>query len=430
MSNYTSSSSSRPPWYGYASSIKTVNIGSGVTTIGDYAFNNHSALTFVTIPSSVTGIGNSAFSKCSKLASITIPDGVTSIGNNAFYSCIALTSVTIPASIGSSAFYGCSRLTSVTILDSVTSIGNNAFKGCFRLSEITFLGSQPTLAYGSFTLSTSSGNPATATVYTTGWGSDSVFTTGIRGSYTTFIYKTGGSCGTDANWEFNPDTGTLRIYGTGAMSNYTGLSSSRPPWYGYASSIKTVNIGSGVTTIGDYTCYYCSALTSITIPDSVTSIGSDAFNNCLKLTSITIPDGVTSIGSLVFYNCSSLRTVYFEGAQPNLGINSFYTMGLVTVYSSGWASSSVFTQLVVGTNHVLECAVIEQSGGGTVNVNVDGSWVDSVAYGNINGVWTELEAYVNVNGSWVTLSGGEETVRITETIYYEYQGGGSGGSDD
>ncbi|MGM9899063.1 MAG: leucine-rich repeat protein, partial [Bacilli bacterium] len=48
-------------------------------------------------------------------------------------------------------------------------------------------------------------------------------------------------------------------------------------------------MGSGV--FGD-----CSSLTSIIIPEGVTSIGYWAFGCCSSLTSITIPEGVTSIG--------------------------------------------------------------------------------------------------------------------------------------
>jgi hypothetical protein len=93
----------------------------------------------ITIPSGVTSIGDGAFENCSGLTSVTIPNSVTSIGDSAFYYCSGLTSVTIPnsvTSIGSSAFSGCSGLTSVTIGNSVTSIGDSAFYGCCGLTSV------------------------------------------------------------------------------------------------------------------------------------------------------------------------------------------------------------------------------------------------------------------------------------------------------
>lgn len=57
-----------------------------------------------------------------------------------------------------------------------------------------------------------------------------------------------------------------------------------------------VEIGSAVTSIGDWAFYDCDDLMSVTIPDRVTSIGQSAFCYCTSLTSIIIPDSVTSIG--------------------------------------------------------------------------------------------------------------------------------------
>ena len=95
----------------------------------------------VTIPDDVTSIGESAFADCTALKSVTIPDGVTSISDYAFYGCTALTSVTIPdgvTSIGYRAFYGCSVLTSVKIGNGVTEIIKSAFEDCSALTSVTF----------------------------------------------------------------------------------------------------------------------------------------------------------------------------------------------------------------------------------------------------------------------------------------------------
>ena len=68
--------------------ITNLIIPEGMTSIGDFAFQNCTGLTSITIPNSVTDIGHNAFEGCRSLTSITIPNSVTSIGNYAFYKCI------------------------------------------------------------------------------------------------------------------------------------------------------------------------------------------------------------------------------------------------------------------------------------------------------------------------------------------------------
>ena len=124
----------------YANCVQAVRFGTGVTSIGNYAFNTCYSLASVTIPGGVTSIGGTAFQYCSRLASITIPSDVTSIGSSVFCSCSSLASITIPSgvtSIGSSAFSSCSSLASITIPSGVTSIVGSAFSSCPSLASIT-----------------------------------------------------------------------------------------------------------------------------------------------------------------------------------------------------------------------------------------------------------------------------------------------------
>ena len=82
--------------------------------------NDLKSLTTLEIPSGVTKIGAYAFEGCTSLASVTIGDGVTSIGESAFLNCKSLASVTIPGS--------------------VTSIGDYAFSWCNNLAEVKYGG--------------------------------------------------------------------------------------------------------------------------------------------------------------------------------------------------------------------------------------------------------------------------------------------------
>ncbi len=101
-------SDSTEAWRRYRDYIKAVEIGSGVTSIGAFAFAYcYGIMTSVTIPESVTSIGASAFDGCFSLTSVTIPENITSIGTYAFYYCKSLKEIRFlgaPPTIGDNAF--------------------------------------------------------------------------------------------------------------------------------------------------------------------------------------------------------------------------------------------------------------------------------------------------------------------------------------
>ena len=120
----------------------SLTIGSGVTTIGTFAFAAWSAATTLTIPNSVTTISDYAFNQWSAMTTLNLGTGLTTIGPSAFQGCSTLTSITIPNSvttIGLQAFYSCSAATFIQIGSAVTSIGGSAFYNAIACNEMRCL---------------------------------------------------------------------------------------------------------------------------------------------------------------------------------------------------------------------------------------------------------------------------------------------------
>jgi hypothetical protein len=140
------------PWKSYADEIKTVIIGSSVTSIGNSAFANCSSMTSVTIPDTVTQIGVSAFYSCTSLREVTMPDSVKTIGASAFAGCSSLKTMKLSSSLTSIPMWALSScgFTSITLPDSITEIGDFAFNGCKNLTSITIPDSVKTIGYAAF----------------------------------------------------------------------------------------------------------------------------------------------------------------------------------------------------------------------------------------------------------------------------------------
>ena len=150
MYNYPDSTA---PWKAYAGSITSVVVESGVTSIGERAFQSCGAVKSISLPDSVTSIGKCAFSVCIKLESINIPTGLKSISASMFANCESLKSIRIPngvTSIGNCAFSGCIKLKSLILPPSVTSIDPMAFMVCSELQSICIPAGVTKTGYGLF----------------------------------------------------------------------------------------------------------------------------------------------------------------------------------------------------------------------------------------------------------------------------------------
>ncbi|MCH5304261.1 MAG: leucine-rich repeat protein [Ruminococcus sp.] len=119
-----------------------------VSEIDGYAFYHDdgeewpegSRLEDIVIPSGVSRIGDRAFEYCGKLKSVTLPGTLRSLGKGAFYDCRSLKKVTINEGLDTIpmfAFELCTSLESVNHLDGVSSIENYAFFHCPKLKSLS-----------------------------------------------------------------------------------------------------------------------------------------------------------------------------------------------------------------------------------------------------------------------------------------------------
>ena len=296
----------KAPWYQdiYDSGIRCLIIGSGIKTIGSYAFADCTDLAEIIVPDGVISIGDGAFQQNSGAKRVVLPPSTVYIGHGALRDCSALTSVSLPDSMSNRLFLdmfeGCTNLKSVDIPDGITDIYEGDLASCPNWTDI----------------------------YYDNWGRVwNRVVSNVRDSipdrmnvhFKDNIYDSG-SCGENVTWTLTAD-GTLTISGTGAMTDYTY--DSRSPWYSCRTYIKRVVMQQGVTSIGDHAFWDCSGLTSVTIPDGVTSIGDSAFSGCAALTSVTIPEGVTSIGDYAFAYCVSLTSVTIPDGVTSIGDSAF-----------------------------------------------------------------------------------------------------------
>ena len=243
--------------------LETVKIERG--EIGISAFNSCPNLTTVELGNGVTSVGDNAFSKCTALTSVNIGDGVTSIGKNAFNGCTALTNANIGSgAIGESAFNGCTSLANVTLGNGVTSIGKSAFLKCTKLPSIT-------IGNGVISIGASAFNGCTA------------LTNANIGS---------GAIGESA---FNGCTSLTNV----TLGN--GVTSIGRNAFLKCTELTSMDIGSSVKTIESYAFSGCSSLSEVKI--SAAQIGNQAFRSANALKKVTLGGGVEAIPEGAFSRC-------------------------------------------------------------------------------------------------------------------------------
>ena len=366
---------------------QTTVIPESVTCIAESAFYGCIGLTSITIPYSVNSIESDAFNGCTGLASVTINcsnvgswfsglssiknvtlgENVTNVKSGSFNGCTGLASVTINCSNVDSWFSGLSSIKNVTLGENVTSIGDSAFKSCKGLTTLS-IGSGVT-TIGNYTFANCSqlkevfchaiNVPNTKkTFYNSSIASAILHvptvsvhlyksTSPWRGFAT--VIPIGDIIFADAivkalclaNWDTNNDgelndTEAARVTSLGdvfrgkanitsfkELQYFIGLSCIDNYAFQKCTSLSSVVIPYGVTSIGYNVFDGCISLSSVAIPNGVTSIGNYTFRDCCSLTFVTIPESVTDIGYCAFSGCSGLSSVTIPNGVTNIGGYTF-----------------------------------------------------------------------------------------------------------
>ena len=165
MPNYShpDQTSNQAPWKSVRSSIRSLYVSEGVTSIGSYAFYG-SGLESVSFGSASLTLGNYCFAGCDSLKNIDFGSGTVSPGESVFSDCNALTSVTIPGTVvmngqysgagsGYQLFFSCDSLETATV--ECGYIGPFVFEGCYQMKQATF--TNPDVRF--YFVDTGSGHP-------------------------------------------------------------------------------------------------------------------------------------------------------------------------------------------------------------------------------------------------------------------------------
>ncbi len=368
----------KPDWAPYAQYVRSLEIGDGVTSIGNYAFADLKWLNFAIIGEDVESIGKGAFEGCYSLMSAYVGGSVDEIGENAFRHCYRLKEVASSCDLtlkaGSSdhgmlCYYALAveedsqsyleddngfvfvenkdgwylvgytqymTENEVVLPDDADgenySIASYAFMGNETIQVLDLGGAKEVLSYAF------SGDLALKSV--TIPSGVVVQKYAFRGNRTVEEIKCSSKDLMNNAFEECLNLRTASVSGdvpTGLFRkceklHTVTLSSTKvihsAAFYG-CTALQTVKFPSSLTTIGDY-AFYMTALPAVVIPDKVTTIGSKAFDSCGNLSSVTIGAGVTSIGVDAFdhnnglYEVINLSALTVEAGQETHGKVAFY----------------------------------------------------------------------------------------------------------
>ncbi len=311
----------------YGKVFSSIHIPSSVKKISKYALAGVHGMNEVRIDAKKIDIGREAFAGCSwgiadgKPGKLVINASTVNIAKRAFYGCYLLQDISIKATkslkIRDEAFEDCYNLFKVTLPEKTRYLGDRAFYDCGMDRKLTITIPSGVRHIGEAlvnraALKVAPGNEAYREENGLLMSADgkTVVRVMLRKQKEIVV----------------PDGVTTILAGAFAKSKAESLVipdsvTSIPDEMIYEdSSLRTVKLGSGITSIGRYA--FCGTdLRSVSIPASVKTIGQGAFCYLKRLKKVTLRRGLEEIGDKAFLGCYKLRGLVIPNTVKRVGAN-------------------------------------------------------------------------------------------------------------
>ena len=333
--------------------LREVVMPSTIEIIGSKAFEGCDNLYSIFMPTGVKEIWSHAFSY-SGLREVIIPDTVTKLGESAFLVCRHLHSTLVPGSIKTIpefCFGGCRSLSQITICEGVESIEDAAFSGCPSLKKLFLpegmkrFGKVDTLEYF---LGNDLYVPSTIDdLYVPSTLEEIVpFNIGLGSGYVNlhvpfdmktiaekYIENTKKNLEEHGYYFDEPNEifeyaviDNLILEVLDKSKNTLTVKGLLNP---YASSdivIPSFTLFKGkycrIVRIGTNAFYNITSLNSVKISDGISSIGAHTFSYCSSLKKVEFPASLTEIEGELFYDCNNLESIFVDFDNPKfLSVN-------------------------------------------------------------------------------------------------------------
>ncbi|MBR3525185.1 MAG: leucine-rich repeat protein [Lachnospiraceae bacterium] len=339
-----------------------ITLSDRVEAIPDSFAYNCKNLKSVSWPAKLSSIGNYAFGKDAKLesADLSSATALTGIGDFAFDNCSALPAVILPTEkslkIGQNAFSSCSMSGTLVIPKNVTNIESNAFRKSGQAEVVFEAGTGSILMENSVFQECASLKKITL----------SSRTTELPGSFASYC----------ENLENVIWTAELSSIGDSAFAHDPKLKSSdlssvsalreikKEAFYGCSELPLVVFPAENTLVIGSKAFMYCNMSDGedtgeLFIPVNVSELGGSAFQSCTGLGSVRFQEGdsIIKLENAVFDDCERLTRIFFSNRVNELPDYFAYGCNKLVWLDGGTAVEAIGKDAFLPQGNV-ECEIV------------------------------------------------------------------------